>query len=625
MIWFGALQSLQWREPLLLVLVVQPLLIAALTRLRRRSRLNAYADPALHPWVLARQSRSAGRSLLLRDGAYAAAWLLLALAAAGPRLPEQVPGQPLPGSVDIIAVVDVSHSMAAADVAPNRLRRARIEIEELMDHLRGDRLGVVVYAARAHLLSPPTADRAALQFYLDGLEQLVLPTRGSAPEAGLALARHELDRSTRKGAVVLITDGDFGADPARHDALRRSAAQLRAGGYPLYVLGVGTVEGDAVPAPDTGWLMDKGQPVVSRMDEGLLQDLAGIGEGRYSRAAADDSDWAALYDAGIAGQGSLHIGAESARRIVWHELYPWTLAPGIALLFFSLMPYRIAGPTARLAVLVVAGGVLALNPARPAMAADAASEQAAFGAYAAGDYTRAAALYESLTGYAARMGEAASRYRLADYAAAARAFTRAVLDADTDLQRGTALYNLGNCRFQLGDYAGAARMFADAMRYRPEHREAERNRGLALALQRRIDEALAREQEAAGGRMGRGPREARPAEGTDIDETASVSLAEPETAARQIAPLPPLPPMDDTVLARLIERGLSHARLAASGRGSGNADLNGGEPATFADAQRWMESVEDRQALLWKALFEREEGFDAALEQPRSMPGVAPW
>ncbi len=158
--------SLDWATPWAGLLALAPLLLAWLAR-RRQRRLNAWADPHLLPWAVA--ARGVRRPVT--GWIDALAWLLLAVAAAGPRLPLE-----LPASVDsvprhglsLMVVLDVSASMAATDIAPSRLQRARLELADLAGRLRGERVGLIVYAGRAGLLLPPTEDPA---LFLRALEQ----------------------------------------------------------------------------------------------------------------------------------------------------------------------------------------------------------------------------------------------------------------------------------------------------------------------------------------------------------------------------------------------------------------------------------------------------------------------
>ncbi|WP_162264469.1 VWA domain-containing protein, partial [Thiobacillus denitrificans] len=142
------LLNLHWREPLWLALAAVPLLFV-LWRGRRRARLLRYADAELLPWAASLPAAQAGA--WPRTLAHALAWLLLALAAAGPRLPLELrAGQTTPRHLlTVMAVLDVSASMRATDIAPDRLARARLELLDWLPRLQGERVGLIVFAGEA--------------------------------------------------------------------------------------------------------------------------------------------------------------------------------------------------------------------------------------------------------------------------------------------------------------------------------------------------------------------------------------------------------------------------------------------------------------------------------------------
>ena len=606
------LLALHWREPLWLLLALQPLVLFGLRARQRRDRLAAWADRPLQPWATAPPSRARLSRTLL----WSLAWLLLAVAAAGPRQPLDVPGAPQRAGLDILLVLDLSRSMQATDVAPGRLQRARIEIHELLDHLqrhRHQRIGLIVFAGRPHLFVPPTTDPAALRFYLQQLDELRLPFRGSRPAAALALARRELAASGHPGAVVLLTDGDFpDLDEAGRERLLEVARGLAGDDIPVSVLGLGSVEGEAIARPGGGWLTDAaGRPVISRMDEDLLAELANQGGGRYRAVTDDDSDWQAIYDEGIARR-AVPLAGTAGRDVIWREDYPWALLPAILLLFAALSPRawprRWPGRALLPALLL-----LLLLP--PAVRADPLRD--AYAAFARGDWLAAREGYAAISGYAGRLGEGASRYRLGDMAGAVRQFGQAALAAETDTQRATALFNLGNSLFRLGDYAAAADVYADALRYRPDHAASRRNRRLSLLLQKRVEQRLQRE--AGARRAGRGPRRGRTDGPVEVDESSALSLGD-ETTTRGHGNGRSARTPDE--FERLLQKGIEHARLAASGRSGGHIRI--WQQGTTAARLR-MQALDDERARLFTRLFEMEAGFPGPLAEPETLPGVAPW
>lgn len=595
------LDELHWRAPGWLLLALQPVLILTLRHLRRRRSQHRFAAAALLPWLrLPGGTGAAG----LRTYAHVSAWLLLALAAAGPRLPAPEPGQALHAGVDWVLAVDVSRSMTATDVAPSRLKRARIEILRLLAQLRGDRVGLIVYAGDAHLIAPPTHDTEALGRYLELLQPDLLPTRGSRPERALDLARTTLAAYPRSARAVLWV-----TDSAGDRAAAAAADRLAQDGIPLYIFGMGSA-GGAIDAGTSTAGADRSVDVP--LEASALAALARSGGGRYAGVADDDSDLQRLYRHGIATLARARPGAPDPAQIQWREFYPWLLLPALVLLAATLLPWRRQRGRAWLGAVALGIGIGTFH-APSGHAAEHAVEQQAFDAYRDSQFRTAADLYARLSGFDARLGEGASAYRLGDFPRALREFTNAVLKAGDDRSRAAALLNLGNTYFLTGDYANAVTTYQDALRYRPGFDAAQRN----LALAEMIADAVQRQL--AGSRPGRGRRSA---DAGQYDGPGPLTLGD-QPQARPHPDTAPSGPEAEHRFSELIARGLRHARVAAPGADAASSSVPQGEPSPGAVAR--MQQLQQDPADLWRRIFQLQEGFQAPLQEPRSIPGVAPW
>jgi Ca-activated chloride channel family protein len=622
----GFIQQLHWREPLWLLLALQPLFVWLVVRLLQGGQLSTYAQRDLQPWVVVHDANSWSRRLLSRNSAYVLAWLLFALAAAGPRLPLFTPHVNPDKGMNILVIMDVSRSMTVNDVMPNRMRRAELELHELLARAQGQRVGVIVYAARPHVFVPLTWDFGALRYYLQSLDKLVLPTRGSNLTEALKLARDTLIAApqfpTLPAAIVLISDGDsstpFDVSKAQLDTM---AQELKQQELPVYVLGVGSTEGSSIPLEDGGWLSYENRPVISRMQESVLRQLAIATGGRYSRATEDDSDWRHLYDAGMLTR--LTQVEESDR--VWLELYPWVLCPAIVLFFIAIMPLRLRKSVISKAVSftaaagLVLAGLLTQNVSRAAeLSVGPSLEKKAYQAYQQEDFESAGQLYATVPGVSGRLGQGAAYYRLGDYPAAMRRFSDAVLQAENDQQRADALFNLGNSYFQQGDYQTAARTFADVLRYQKNHPAARHNLAISQSLYQQVTQVLVEQDDAT--LAGRGPRNARPVEDINLSDEASLAIDESEEDQTTI--IPQLPEDEQEEWQELIRKGLEFVQVAASG------DTREGlqqRQQDLAKARLFMLQIEDQPATLWQRMFEQEEGFIAPQSEPNEIPGVQPW
>lgn len=608
MMFAGWVHTVQWREPWWLLLALQPLILYILNHMRGRHRTAAYVEPALAPWVRRGTDTPLWRRFLSRATALALAWVLFAGAMAGPRIPVAVPGSAVKAGVNIMAVIDLSRSMTAADVNPTRFERAREKLYTFLDRLGVNRLGIVVFAGRAHLMAPPTGDRAVLRNYLQALSPGLLPTEGSNLSAGIALARRELRRDGGPGAILVLADGD---------GMDAKAVISTAGSVPVYLLGMGTVEGDAIPLPGGGWLRIDGHAVITRLNETGLRRVARATGGRYITVRGDDSDIASLYS-DINTRLQRPSRGRTPGHIVWHELYPWLLLPAILLLFLAAFSLRRRLPGALVCALL-ATAFASPPPARAESQANLARR--AYAAYLHKDYARAIRLYEGVAGYGGDMGIGVCAYRQGAYTRAVRRFTRAVLAAPDNRTRATALFNLGNSYFQLAKYGTAAGVFADARRYRPDYPHARANQAFALALQREVDARLG--QPPPGTLGGSGPQPSRaPGSGTDLGNTMVV-LGESKTRGREV--LPQLPPLSQQNLTELIARGVRRATSAGGYVQSHEDQSPAGENQPLSAARARLEELQDRESRLWKRLFQIEEGFPGPVDKPEPIPGVKPW
>lgn len=466
--------NLHWREPLWLGLAAVPLLLAA-WRARRRARVLRYADADLLPW--AASSSVTKRDAWPRALAHALAWALLALAAAGPRLPlDWREGQIAPRHVvTVMVALDVSASMHASDIVPDRLTRARLELLDWLPRLQGERVGLIVYAGEAGVLLPPTDDIALLRRAIDQADSHLIEAPGTNLAAALDLARAQLVAAPGHArAVLLVSDAESDSvEPAAQAAVEA----LRKAHLPLFVLGVGSEAGAPVPLPDGGFAERDGVRVLSRMDTATYGQWARSTGGRFVEAADGDGDWAALYDGGIAALPGDPVAAGSAR--AWRELYAWCLAPALALFMVVYLPRR-AAATATVAVLFA---TLVPPPAQ-------ADEAAAWQAWQARRYASAQTLYAQLGGYAGQLGAGAAAWRQADYATAVRYFGAALLLAANERERADALYNLGNAHYGRGQWQAAVEAYQTVLRMRPADARARANLEQAWQkLQRQSREA----------------------------------------------------------------------------------------------------------------------------------------
>lgn len=221
--------------------------------------------------------------------------VFIAIALAGPRWGSHYQEVSQKG-VDIMVAVDVSLSMAAEDIKPDRMERARREILDLLKAARGDRIGLVAFSGSAFLQCPLTLDYAAVEMFLSQLEPGLIPVQGTDIGSAIETAIASFDdRFQTDKVILLITDGEDNEGKGL-DAAKEAAAK----GVKIFVFGMGNSEGAPVPLPDGGFAKDgRGNLVLSKLDESSLKKIADATGGEYIRSSTGDLDLDLLYFSGI--------------------------------------------------------------------------------------------------------------------------------------------------------------------------------------------------------------------------------------------------------------------------------------------------------------------------------------
>lgn len=234
--------------------------------------------------------------------------------------------------VDIVIALDVSRSMLAEDIAPNRLERAKLAIADLLDQLDGDRIGLVTFAGAAVKKCPLTVNYGSYKLALDEVDVHSSPRGGTLLGDAVRKAKEcFLDRIKDHKAVILISDGeeqeiDYPAEAAK--------AAFDEHGIIICTVGIGDVtEGARIPIMENGqrtYLKHEGQEVWSKMNPSVMQEMAVVGGGKYLPAETRDFDLGELYNW---IRGKLEV-VEFDTRLTErrHARFQWFLAPAVLLL-----------------------------------------------------------------------------------------------------------------------------------------------------------------------------------------------------------------------------------------------------------------------------------------------------
>ena len=209
------------------------------------------------------------------------AWVLLIVAGSRPQYGQQEKTIKRQG-IEVMVALDISNSMLAEDVAPNRLDRAKQILSKMIDNMVDDKVGLVVFAGEAFTQLPITCDYVSAKMFLNTITPNLISTQGTAIGAALqtAVTSFGATESEAGRAIILITDGENHEDDAI--AVAKQAQEL---GIQIFVVGIGKPEGSPIPKPGSNdYFKDRsGQVVVSRLNEEMCQQIAAAGKGIYVR------------------------------------------------------------------------------------------------------------------------------------------------------------------------------------------------------------------------------------------------------------------------------------------------------------------------------------------------------
>ncbi len=266
----------------LYALVVIPvfILLFIITRIRRKKALEKFGQKEIVEQLMPNVSR-------VRPVIKFIIWMFaissIIMAIARPQFGSKLKTVKRKG-VELIIALDVSNSMMAEDIQPNRLERAKRAISRLVDNLSDDKIGLIVFAGDAYTQLPITTDYASAKLFLNAVNTDIVPRQGTAIGAAINLATNSFSPQFEGNkAIIVITDGENHED----DAIGAATAAAESG-IIVHTIGMGLPQGAPIPVVRNGqrdYRKDKnGQVVVTKLDEQMLQKIAAAGKGVYVRA-----------------------------------------------------------------------------------------------------------------------------------------------------------------------------------------------------------------------------------------------------------------------------------------------------------------------------------------------------
>ena len=271
-------------------------------------------DKRLLPYVMSRRQ--------LSDNQYK--WWLISLisvlsiiALAGPTW-ERIEQPSFRTDQSLVIALDLSRSMNAQDITPNRLTRAKLKILDILERRQGAQVALIVYSANAFTVTPLTSDTDTIIALINSIDTSIMPSRGSYPALAIDKGLQLLNQaSVSNGEIILVTDGGITSDSFS------SAQKLRDEGYRLSALGIGSTNGAPIPKETGGFITDStGQITISRLEVDDLKDLVEIGGGSYTSITSNDQDIDTLLSEVYS---AVRESDDSVTTDQWKEFGPWLL------------------------------------------------------------------------------------------------------------------------------------------------------------------------------------------------------------------------------------------------------------------------------------------------------------
>ncbi|MEZ4741850.1 MAG: VWA domain-containing protein [Bdellovibrionota bacterium] len=382
------------------------------------------------------------------------------------------------GGADIMVVLDLSQSMKASDITPDRLSRAKRELIDLLNMLEGDRIGIIGFGGVPFVQCPLTSDYRLAKAFISQLDTSLMPVQGTAIGDAIRMAVDRLKKTSASDseaqAILLITDGED------HDSDPLAAAKLAVdSGIKIFSIGIGGLEGAPIP-DDNGFKKDHdGNLVISKLDERTLQEISLKTKGTYVRSVTGDMDLENIYKGGIrANVSDAEFG--TSRQRVWYERFQWFLALALLCLFSEFFwgdnkkKHRILRTTAIIFLLHFFSSHLA----ETAMAGGLSPEQAEE-AYKNKKFDEAAQGFSDAEirdpkEAAHPYNRAVSQFQNGDYDKALEGFAKAAQLNKEKFARDS-YYNMGNAHVAKGELEKAVQAYQQALSIDPNDKDAEEN------------------------------------------------------------------------------------------------------------------------------------------------------
>jgi len=407
----------------------------------KKQKMQKVGDPLLVQQLISNYST---QKFSIKFMLVSIAFVLMVVALANPRKPHGG-GNVKHNGIDVMIALDVSRSMLAQDIKPNRLERAKQFVSKLVDRIPEDRVGIVVFAGRAYLQMPLTADLAAAKLYLSTAGPDVVPTQGTVIGDALQMCYAAFNAKEKKyKSIVLISDGEDHDESA--EKLSRSLAEE---GVMVNTIGIGSAEGATIDDAVTGESKKdaEGNTVITKLNETVLKNIAAATGGIYlSLTNSDEAATAVQQQLGTMEKRGITEMSQASYRYY----FPWLLGAALLLLLieFLMGENKKALKAKRLQVTVIPI-LFCLLPSLQLFSQNSTEEITQGNElYKQRKYGEAASHYQKAV--TKKTGEAAAHYNLGnalyknnDTDSALKAYDKAIAFSKTNKDKAAAWYNKG--------------------------------------------------------------------------------------------------------------------------------------------------------------------------------------
>jgi tetratricopeptide (TPR) repeat protein len=471
-------------EYLWLLWAVPALALALFIAHRWRKRLlKRFISESLFSQLVPDMSgpKRAGKQTLLLS-----AMGLLILALANPQVGTRLEEVKRKG-IDVFVALDVSLSMKAEDIRPSRLEKAKGDVSSLLRKLKGDRVGLVVFAGEAFVQFPLTADYSAADLFISAVDVDAVPTPGTMIGAAIqkALDSFRKDLPTQK-AIIVVSDGEN-----TEGDVSGATQKAREAGVRVYTVGMGTPDGAPIPIYSGGQRIDykrdrAGNIVLTKLDETTLQQIATTTGGVYRRATSGGNEIEDIFNELSSLQktemGSLQVSG-------YQDQFHYPLAAAIFLLVIEqILSERKGKFMSRLMRFVPAAerlSVVALMAVSIAHAqtvrshVNTGNEDYAKKRFPEAETEYKKALEEDPTSRIAQFDLGNAYYKQGRFDEAQRSYNASVVNAPTAIDQAAAYHNIGNALFKAGKIAESLEAYRHALKLNPTDDDTRYNYQLA--------------------------------------------------------------------------------------------------------------------------------------------------